>query len=42
MSDPSTPDNAYYLNNLTTNSVERIEVLKGQSHYMAAEQLRGL
>ena len=29
MSDPSTPDNAYYLNNLTTNSVERIEVLKG-------------
>ena len=29
MSDPSTPDNAYYLNNLTTNSIERIEVLKG-------------
>ena len=29
MSDPSTPDNAYYLNNLTTNSIERIEILKG-------------
>ncbi len=29
MSDPSTPDNAYYLNNLTTNSIERVEVLKG-------------
>ena len=29
MSDPSTPDNAYYLNNLTTSSIERIEVLKG-------------
>jgi vitamin B12 transporter len=29
MSDPSTPDNSYYLNNLMTNSIESIEVLKG-------------
>ena len=28
MSDPSTPDNAYYLNNLTTNSVEELRFLK--------------
>jgi len=28
-SDPSTPDNAYYLNNLTSGSIKSIEVLKG-------------
>lgn len=28
-SDPSTPDNAYYLNNLTIGSIKSVEVLKG-------------
>lgn len=28
-SDPSTPDNAYYLNNLTIGSIQSVEVLKG-------------
>ena len=29
MSDPSTPDNAYYFNNLMTGSLDRVEILKG-------------
>ena len=29
MSDPSTPDNSFYFNNLTSNGVQQIEVLKG-------------
>ena len=29
MSDPSTSDNAFYFNNLTTNSIKQVEVLKG-------------
>ena len=29
MSDPSTPDNAYYLNNIMSHSIERVEILKG-------------
>ena len=29
MSDPSTPDNSFYFNNLTLNGVQQIEVLKG-------------
>ena len=29
MSDPSTPDNSYYFNNLTSNGIQQIEVLKG-------------
>tara|TARA_S200000501_G_scaffold311401_1_gene301923 strand:- start:3803 stop:5695 length:1893 start_codon:yes stop_codon:yes gene_type:complete len=29
MSDPSTPDNSFYFNNLTLNGVKQIEVLKG-------------
>ena len=29
MSDPSSPDNAFYFNNLTINGIERVEVLKG-------------
>ena len=29
MSDPSTPDNSYYFNNLTPNGIQQIEVLKG-------------
>ena len=28
-SDPSTPDNAYYLNNLTVGSIQSVEILKG-------------
>ena len=28
-SDPSTPDNAYYLNNLTNGSIKSVEILKG-------------
>ena len=29
MSDPSTSDNAFYFNNLTTNSIKQVEILKG-------------
>ena len=29
LSDPSTPDNSFYFNNLTTNGIKQIEVLKG-------------
>ena len=29
MSDPSSPDNSFYFNNLTLNGIERVEVLKG-------------
>ena len=29
MSDPSTPDNAFYFNNVTNNGVQQVEILKG-------------
>lgn len=29
LSDPSSPDNSYYFNNLTKNSIKRVEILKG-------------
>lgn len=29
LSDPSTPDNAFYLNNLTSSSIKSVEILKG-------------
>ncbi len=29
LSDPSTPDNAYYLDNLTSDFIDRVEILKG-------------
>lgn len=29
MSDPSTPDNSYYLNNLSSNFIDQVEILKG-------------
>ena len=29
LSDPSTPDNSFYFNDLMTNSIKSIEVLKG-------------
>ena len=29
MSDPSTPDNSYYISNLVKDSIDRIEILKG-------------
>jgi vitamin B12 transporter len=29
MSDPSTPDNAFYFNNITMNGIKSVEILKG-------------
>ena len=42
MSDPSTPSNDYYFNNLMSGSVERVEVLKGaQSSLYGSGALAG-
>lgn len=42
VSDPSTPSNDYYFNNLTSGSIERVEVLKGsQSSLYGSGALAG-
>lgn len=42
MSDPSSPDNAFYFNNLTLNGIDKIEVLKGsQSSLYGSSAIAG-
>jgi len=42
-SDPSTPDNAFYLNNVTTGSIKSVEILKGnQSSIYGSSAIGGV